>query len=191
MGASRISKQNTIWWSATQPGFIYTAPMATRILGIDPGLRLTGYGLVELAQGQIEPHLVEAGVIRLKEKTSLESRLSALHRDLVELIEEFSPDVAAVEKLYAHYKHPRTAVIMGHARGVILLAAQQRGLEIEHLPSTEVKRAMTGYGHASKEQMQRAVASQCNLPEPPSPPDVADAIAIALTCARRKALERL
>ena len=77
---------------------------------------------------------------------------------------------------------------MGHARGVILLAAQQKGLTVEHLPSTEVKRAITGYGHASKHQIQRAVQSQCGLAEPPSPPDVADAIAIALTCARRIAV---
>jgi crossover junction endodeoxyribonuclease RuvC len=80
---------------------------------------------------------------------------------------------------------------MGHARGVILLCARQFDLPVEHLPSTEVKKSITGYGHASKEQMQRAVQSQCRLAELPSPPDVADAIAIALTCARRRALEAL
>jgi crossover junction endodeoxyribonuclease RuvC len=161
-----------------------------RILGIDPGLRITGYGLVGLDHGSLEPRLIEAGVIRLNAKLSLELRLNQLHRDLAELIDEHTPTHLAVEKLYAHYKHPRTAIIMGHARGVILLCAQQRGVAIEHLPSTEVKKAVTGYGHASKQQMQRAVQAQCRLPEPPSPPDVADAIAIALCHGRRLALQR-
>ena len=97
----------------------------------------------------------------------------------------------AVEKLYAHYKHPRTAILMGHARGVILLCARQHDVPVQDLPSTEVKKAITGYGHASKRQMQLAVQSQCRLPEVPTPADVADAIAIALTCARRLAVERL
>lgn len=155
------------------------------ILGIDPGLRITGYGLVRRVAGSLEPALVEAGVIRLSGKLSLEARLAQLHQELGELLDEHHPTHLAVEKLYAHYKHPRTAILMAHARGVILLAAQTRSLTIHHLPSTEVKKAVTGYGHASKLQMQRAVQSQCRLTELPSPPDVADAIAIALTCARR------
>ncbi len=162
-----------------------------RVLGIDPGLQITGYGVVELRAGQLEPSLIEAGVLRLKPRTSIESRLNQLHADLAALLKEFSPDRVAVEKLYAHYKHPRTAILMGHARGVILLAAQQCDLPIEHLPSTEVKKAITGYGHASKQQMQLAIQTQCHLSEPPSPPDVADAIAIALTCARRLALQQI
>lgn len=161
------------------------------ILGIDPGLRLTGYGIVALDEGAFEPRLIEGGVIRLDAKLSLEARLDQLYQDLIDLIEEHKPDHLAVEKLYAHYKHPRTSILMAHARGVILLVAQRRGISIEHLPSTEVKRAITGYGHASKEQMQRAVQTQCGLSEPPSPPDVADAIAIALTSARRLSLARL
>lgn len=162
-----------------------------RVMGIDPGLRLTGYGLVQLAVGAIEPTLVEAGVIRLDAKTSLEDRLHALHADLDKLVAQLKPDRLVVEKLYAHYRHPRTAILMGHARGVILLCGRQHDVRVEHLPSTEVKKALTGYGHAGKQQMQRAVQSQCRLPEPPTPPDVADAIAIALTYARRVAMERL
>lgn len=174
----------------TNLGAGYTIRM-TRVLGIDPGLQITGYGLVELPPNGIEPRLVEGGVLRLKAKSSIESRLQQLHDDLASLMDELSPNRVAVEKLYAHYKHPRTAILMGHARGVILLVAQQRNLPIEHLPSTAVKKAVTGYGHASKEQMQRSIQSQCRLTELPSPPDVADAIAIALTCARRLALEQL
>ena len=162
-----------------------------RILGIDPGLRLTGFGVVSLAGGQLEPTLVEAGVIRLNGKWSMEQRLLQLHEELGELIGQTKPTELVVEKLYAHYKHPRTAILMGHARGVILLCAKQAGVPVAHLPSTEVKKSVTGYGHASKEQMQEAVRSQFRLAEAPSPPDVADALAIALTHARRLAVQRL
>lgn len=164
-----------------------------RILGIDPGLRLTGYALLALnpTQPTAEPELVEAGVIRLDGKQSVEDRLVVLHHDLTELIEQLKPTRLAVEQLYAHYKHPRTAIIMGHARGVMLLAARQHNLIVEHLPSTEVKKAITGNGHASKEQIQLAVQTTFNLPEPPSPPDVADAIAIALCHTRRLIYEQL
>ena len=164
---------------------------AQRILGIDPGLRLTGYGLVELVDGALEPTLVEGGVIRLNVKASIAERLRQLDEELNELLERTRPTRVVVEKLYAHYKHPRTAILMGHARGVILLGATRRDLPVEDIPSTEVKKALTGYGHASKDQMQRAVAAQFNLAAPPSPPDVADALAIALTCARRLAVARL
>lgn len=162
-----------------------------RVLGIDPGLRITGYGLVDVRPSTIDPTLVEAGIIKLDAGQSLETRLTRLHDDLRDLIEEFSPTHLAVEKLYAHYKHPRTAILMAHARGVILLAGKRRGLTIEHLPSTEVKKAITGHGHASKQQMQRAVQTQCRLAEPPNPPDVADAIAIALCHGRRLALQHV
>lgn len=162
-----------------------------RILGIDPGLQIAGYGAVALSEQSIEPTLIEAGVIRLKRSLSVEERLAVLHHDLVDLINELRPGVLVVEKLFAHYKHPRTAILMAHARGVILLAAQQHGLTIAHLPATEIKKALTGYGHASKEQVQRSVMAQCRLKEMPSPPDVADAIAIALTYGRRVAVERM
>jgi len=160
-------------------------------MGIDPGLRITGYGVVELADQAVEPTLCEAGIIRLDAQQPLEQRLAQLHQELATLIEQLRPDQMAVEKLYAHYKHPRTAILMAHARGIILLCARQHGLVLHDLPSTEVKKAITGYGHASKQQMQLAVQSQCGFSQMPSPPDVADAIAIALTCARRVAVERL
>jgi len=92
--------------------------------------------------------------------------------------------VCAVEQLYSHYKHPRTAILMGHARGVILLVARRHGVRVEQFAANRIKQSLTGHGHASKEQMQRAVQSLWNLPEPPDPPDVADALAIALCCGR-------
>jgi crossover junction endodeoxyribonuclease RuvC len=156
-----------------------------RILGIDPGLQLTGYGCVDLKPRANEPLLVEAGVLRLKSRASLAFRLTQLHDDLCSLLEELRPDVMVVEKLFSHYRHARTAIIMGHARGVVLLAGEARGIQLDELAATEVKRAVTGNGHASKMQVQRAVMDQCGLQRMPQPPDVADAIAIALCAARR------
>ena len=162
-----------------------------RIVGIDPGFRITGYGIVDLADDAIEPVLFEAGVFSLDRGLSMEQRLEQLHSELGRLLDDRRPDRMVVEKLYSHYRHPQTAILMAHARGVIILCAQQRQISIEHLPATEVKKAITGYGHATKHQMQMAVQGQCHLAEPPSPPDVADAIAIALTLARRMAIGRL
>lgn len=160
-----------------------------RVLGIDPGLRLTGYAVVDaaaaLSGGRREPRLVEAGVIRLDAQQSVERRLGELWDDLSRVVDEHRPDVLAVEKLFAHYNHPRTAIIMAHGRGIVLLLAQQRGLRVAHLAATEVKKAVTGHGHASKGQVQRAIAVHFGLDEPPSPPDVADAMAIALCHAWR------
>ena len=154
-------------------------------------MRLTGYGLVDLPPGELEPTLVEGGVFKLDSKQPLEQRLVQLRDDLRALIEEHRPDRVAVEQLYAHYAHPRTAILMGHARGVILLCAAEKSLPVQDVPSTEVKKSLTGHGHASKEQMQLAVQSQCGLAELPQPPDVADAIAIALCHARRLATDQL
>lgn len=122
----------------------------------------------------------EAGVIRPPARATTPERLVCLHRELAELIAQAKPDAVAVEQLYAHYAHPRTAILMGHARGVMLLAAAEAGLPVFNMPSTQVKKSLTGNGHASKMQMQRSIQSLCNLPAPPEPPDVADALAIAL-----------
>jgi len=151
------------------------------ILGIDPGLHITGYGLVSLTRGQ--PKLQEAGVLRMKVTGDLATRLKELNDHVAELIKECSPDRMAVEQLYAHYKHPRTAILMGHARGVILLAAARAEIPVTNLASTMVKKSITGNGHAKKSQMQRTIASLCKLAAVPEPPDVADAIAIAWTLA--------
>ena len=155
-----------------------------RVLGVDPGLNITGYGLVDFAAG--EPVVVEAGTIQTDPKANMPRRIEQIHVDLAELLREFKPDLVAIEKLYAHYKHPRTAILMAHARGAVMLAARQAGIGVRDLPATKVKKALTGNGHASKQQVQRAVQSQCSLKELPEPPDVADALAIAL-CAGRQA----
>jgi crossover junction endodeoxyribonuclease RuvC len=154
-----------------------------RILGIDPGLRLTGYGVVDWKL--LRPALVDGGVIRLNDKTSIAERLVELERELDGLLDEHKPDICAVEQLYAHYKHPRTAILMGHARGVILLAAARRGVRVEEFAANRIKQSVTGHGHASKLQMQRAIQATWNLKQPPEPPDVADALAVALCCGRQ------
>jgi crossover junction endodeoxyribonuclease RuvC len=154
-----------------------------RILGIDPGLQITGYGAVDFGAGQ--PKLIDGGVIRLKIKTTLAERLVELDRELGELMEEIRPDICAVEQLYSHYKHPRTAILMGHARGVILLAAQKRGIGVQQFPANRVKKSLMGSGHAGKLQMQRAIQQLWHLKTLPEPPDVADALAIALCCGRQ------
>lgn len=167
-----------------------------KVMGIDPGLRFTGYACVEVS----DPHaavagvgdgieLIEAGVIRLRAGTPVAKRLIELDDDLTPIFSRLSPARVAVEKLYAHYKHPTTAAIMGHARGVVLLGIARAGFELVELGATEVKKSLTGHGHASKGQVQRAVAAQLGLATIPEPADIADAIAIALCAARRLARE--
>ncbi len=153
-----------------------------RILGIDPGLRLTGYGVIE--GDPMRPRLLDGGVLRLSEKTSIAHRLVELETGLNELFDEYHPEICAVEMLYAHYKHPRTAILMGHARGVILLVARRHGANVEEFSANRIKKNTTGNGHASKAQMQRAMQNVFNLKKPPEPPDVADALAVALCCSR-------
>ena len=162
-------------------------PESYRVLGIDPGLNITGYAVVEFAG--FEPVIREAGALRARAGESMAQRIAQLHADLAEILAEFQPHAVAIEQLYAHYKHPRTAILMGHARGVIMLAAQQAGVTVKSLAATHVKKSLTGNGHASKEQVQRAIQAVCRLTEPPNPPDVADALAIAL-CAGRAAMLR-
>ena len=151
-----------------------------RILGIDPGLQLTGYGVLDWKPAK--PTLVDGGVIRLDAKTSIADRLLELSTELDSLFLEHKPDICAVEQLYSHYAHPRTAILMGHARGVILLTARKHRIRLEEFAANRVKQSLTGHGHASKEQMQRAVQAQWNLPQLPEPPDVADALAVAFCC---------
>ncbi len=150
------------------------------VLGIDPGLERTGYALLsEVARGP-GPRVLDAGIIRLVRYQPLERRLVQLDEGLTTLIATYRPRVLACEELYAHYRHPRTAILMGHARGVILAAAGRHGMAVLPLAATHVKKILTGSGRASKQQVQRAVANTLGLPELPGPHDVADAIAIAL-----------
>jgi crossover junction endodeoxyribonuclease RuvC len=152
-----------------------------RVLGIDPGLNRTGYAVLERADTAIR--IVEAGIIspsKSRHPADLANRLKVLYDELTELIEQTNPQALAVEQLFSHYKHPRTAILMGHARGIILLSAAQHDMTVHHYMPTQVKSRITGSGRASKEQMQYAILKQLHLPQLPEPHDVADALAIAL-----------
>jgi crossover junction endodeoxyribonuclease RuvC len=151
------------------------------ILGIDPGLQVTGYGVIEA--GVRGPQVREAGVIHSVEgrvSADMAQRLRSLYTSLVEVIEQFRPQAVAVEQLYAHYDHPRTAILMAHARGVIFLAAAQHDLPVVSYNATRIKKTITGNGRASKEQVQRTIQRELSLAQLPEPPDVADALAAAL-----------
>jgi crossover junction endodeoxyribonuclease RuvC len=147
-------------------------------MGVDPGLSITGYGIIG-ASGR-EPTLVEAGVLRSREKDPLEKRLLEIHRGMAEVIRELAPTVVVVEELYSKYAHPRTAILMGHARGVICVAAAENKIPVVSYAATRIKNSLTGNGRASKEQVQRMVQRVFALSRLPHPPDVADALAVAL-----------
>ena len=151
-----------------------------RILGIDPGLKVCGYACLE-ATGT-ETRLIEAGVFDTKNSEPIEQRLNAIAGDVQALVKKFAPDAVAVEELYSHYAHPKTAILMAHARGVILQKCAEVSIEVRSFSATRIKKSTTGNGRASKEQVQRAVQTILSLPELPEPNDVADAIAVTLCC---------
>lgn len=155
-----------------------TGALPRRVLGIDPGLACTGYGVLELIPGTIR--LCEAGVVRSRATASLPARLDEIYQGVCEVISAFRPAVLALEQLYSHHQHPRTSVLMAHARGVICLAGAQASIEVAHYAATQVKKTLTGSGRAGKSQIQRAVCRELSLAAPPQPPDVADALALAL-----------
>lgn len=152
--------------------------MAVTILGIDPGLRVTGYAIIHSNGGT--PTVREAGIVKTKNDDTFEIRLKTIYDGLEGIIKEFKPDSISVEKLYSHYNHPQTAIIMGHARGMIFLCAAQNDIPVKSYASTRIKKSLTGNGRASKLQMQNSVKSILKLKEVPQPADVADAIATAL-----------
>ncbi|NCY03089.1 MAG: crossover junction endodeoxyribonuclease RuvC [Planctomycetia bacterium] len=148
-----------------------------RIVGFDPGLNTTGYGIVEWTGRLLR--LVEAGTVRPRSDT-LETRLAEIHAGVREVLDAFRPQAVAIEQIFVHARFPKTAILMGHARGVLCLAASQAGLAVHHYLPTRVKSTLTGNGHAGKEQMQMAVQRELALASRPEPADAADALAIAL-----------
>ncbi len=157
-----------------------------RILGIDPGLNITGYGLLERsstgsgAMG-VPPKLLEGGVVRGGgADVDLAIRLREIHTGLVEVIAAHQPTAVVIEQLYSHIEHPRTSILMGHARGVIMLAAALAGIPVFSYSATQIKKTLTGNGRAPKTQMQQAIQRELRLATLPEPADVADALAIAI-----------
>ena len=152
-----------------------------RILGVDPGLQVTGYAVLEVAARG--PLVREAGVIRTaegRETPDMARRLLLLYNGLVEVVGQYHPNVMVVEQLYAHYEHPRTAILMAHARGVIFLTAARQGVPVVSYNASRIKKTVTGHGRASKEQVQYTMLRELGLAQLPEPPDVADALAVAL-----------
>ncbi len=152
-----------------------------RILGIDPGLQVCGYACLETS-GAGEK-LIEAGVFRTAGDSVIETRLNQIAKDTESLLKKFKPEIVAVEELYSHYEHPRTAILMGHARGVILQKCAEADVGVRSFGATRIKKSLTGNGRASKEQVQRMIQTLLSLPQLPEPSDVADAVATALCCA--------
>src|SRR5262249_13957257 len=134
-------------------------------------------------RGETGPRVCEAGVIGSaegREPADMARRIKALYDGICEVMDQWRPGVMVIEQLYAHYEHPRTAVLMAHARGAFFLAGAQRGVPVLSYASTKVKKLITGHGRAGKEQMQHAIARELGLAGPPEPHDVADALAVAL-----------
>ena len=148
------------------------------VLGVDPGTANTGYGVVR-GDGSATPVLVECGVIRTKARDPLPSRLREIHEGICELIERHRPDALSVEDVF-YSRNVRTTVVLGHARGVILLAAEQHGIAVNELAPAEIKKAVVGTGAASKEQVQFMVTRLLRLKSAPQPADAADGVAAAL-----------
>ena len=148
------------------------------VLGVDPGLAATGYGLVTFDDGCFR--LLEGGVVRSKDSDPMERRVGDIFRGLIEILDSFHPDILSMEDLYSHYKHPKTAIIMAHARGAVMAAADEKGINVASYPATRIKSSIAAHGRAPKEQVRRMVLHLLNLKEIPEPYDISDALAAAI-----------
>lgn len=148
-----------------------------RILGIDPGLAIVGWGVIESARGNIRP--LAYGAITTPAHTDIEARLLMIERDLTDLIEKYQPEEMAVEELFFN-TNITTGIAVAEARGVILCTAHKLGVKISEYTPLQVKQAVVGYGKAEKRQVIAMVTSILKLPAPPKPDDTADAVAIAI-----------
>lgn len=148
-----------------------------RILGIDPGIAIVGYGIVDIKGNSIS--MVEYGCITTSSKSRLPDRLFFIMNEMTDIINEFKPEEMAIEELFFN-KNTKTAITVAEARGVEILAAKQSGLEIYEYTPLQIKQAIVGYGRAEKQQVQEMVKILLNLSERPKPDDAADALAVAI-----------
>lgn len=148
-----------------------------RILGIDPGYAIVGYGVVDYAKNRFAT--VGYGAVTTKAKTPFEMRLADIYNDILSIIDKYNPDELAIEKLYFN-TNTTTAIDVAQARGVIVLAAHQKGLKISEYTPLQVKQAVTGYGRAEKHQVMEMIKSILSLKAVPKPDDTADALALAI-----------
>ena len=154
------------------------------VLGIDPGLAATGYAVLDAENGRLR--LRDSGCARSASRQPIEARVRAIYDDISQVLARWRPAIAVLEGLYSEYGFPRTAILMGHVRGVICLAAEQSGARVVEVSPAEVKQALTGSGRASKEQIRRAVTRMLSLPSPPESEHVCDALGLALVGAARE-----
>jgi len=151
------------------------------VLGVDPGLRATGYGLIEVVyQPDYRVKLLEAGTINPRQQDPLEKRIFKIHQNLGDIIQQYSPQVMVLEKLYAHHKHPTTASLLGHVRGVICLLCAQHGIRLVEHSVKRIRKSVVGNGNATKQQTQRAVEQFLRIPDQKLTLDASDALALAL-----------
>ena len=149
-----------------------------RILGIDPGLITTGYGVVDVKDGGVK--ILEAGTIDPDPRALFEERLFKIHLHITTLLQEHHPDVVVLEKLYAHYKHPATAAVLGHVRGVICLSVAQQHIKLVEQSVKRIRKALIGNGNATKIQMQEFVKRLLNIKSARFKLDASDALSLAL-----------
>ncbi len=149
------------------------------ILGVDPALAITGYGVIQVRGTALE--LIEAGIIQTSPKEAVSKRLNRIYRGVLKLISDTHVDCLVLEKIYSHYKHPATAILMGHARAAVCLVSGMNEIRLVNYPSTEIIKTISGNGQGSKQQVQRMVQNLLKLKKPPEPVDVSDALAIAMS----------
>ena len=157
------------------------------VLGVDPGLTATGYAVLDVGNGQT--HVRASGCAKSPSKHALEARVRAIYDELAAVVAQWRPELAVLEGLYSEYRYPRTAILMGHVRGVICLAADQTGARVLEVSPAEVKHALTGSGRATKDQIKRAVTRMLSLAEAPKSEHVCDALALALVGAAREGID--
>lgn len=157
---------------------LQTPDNTTRYLGLDPGLNRTGYALLQ--RSVKGPKLLEGGVLRSSPSDTLAQRVFELAKGLREVLSEFNPDAVAIEQVFSMVRNPKTAILMAHARGALLMTVAEHGVPLIHYTPAQIKKLLTGSGRASKEQIQGAVKAELRLKKTLEPNDVADASAIAL-----------
>lgn len=148
-----------------------------RVLGIDPGIAITGYGIIEKNGNKLNP--ITYGCITTTSKNSIDSRLKTIYTDLSQIIKEYSPDIMSIEEIF-FAANVKTAITVGQARGVIILSAAISNVIIAEYTPLEIKQALTGYGHADKNQVQYMVQKLLGLTSIPKPDDIADGLAVAI-----------
>ena len=172
---SRKLRPTSTWTWSSSPK---REPTSLIVLGVDPGTAATGYGVVR-GDGSSNAQLIECGVIRTEPSEDLASRLVTIYEGVSEVVERHRPECMAVEGVF-YARNVRTTLVLGHARGVILLAARLKGVQVFEYPPAEIKKAIVGAGSATKEQVQFMVTRLLRLRQAPQPSDAADGVAAAL-----------